>query len=183
MFYSKTTNGFYLKAEDGPDDVVEISDEFHAELLAGQSNGGIIAPDSNGQPVLSDPPPPSTASLASKKRGELEDGRKAAEADGVVMNGIRYSGDPSNRQALREALAFAAEAGITTFPTWKDSDQGFHVDHPVADVSQALLEIATNRSALIAHEGVLVGTVNAAEQADDRAAIQAVEWTTPTGEG
>lgn len=84
---------------------------------------------------------------------ELEPQRKAAEAEGVTINGVRYAGDPSNRQALGEALEYAASAGITTFSGWKDSDDQFHPDHPVADVQAAYEAIGHRRSALIALEG------------------------------
>ncbi|GEK46558.1 hypothetical protein HPA02_08410 [Bisbaumannia pacifica] len=84
---------------------------------------------------------------------ELEPQRKAAEAEGVMINGVRYAGDPSNRQALGEALEYAASAGVTTFSGWKDSDDQFHAEHPVADVQAAYEAIGHRRSALIALEG------------------------------
>lgn len=61
--YSKSTRGFYLDSYPEsitqptiPDDVVEITDEEHAELFDAQSNGKIIEPDANGYPVAVDPP-------------------------------------------------------------------------------------------------------------------------------
>lgn len=36
---------------------IEISDEMHAYLLRGESQGKRIAPDENGYPILIDPPP------------------------------------------------------------------------------------------------------------------------------
>jgi hypothetical protein len=95
--------------------------------------------------------------LAEEKRQsllrKLEQARKDEEDKGVVVNGVRYSGDPSNRQALREAVQFAREAEVEVFPRWKDSDGSFHQDHPLADVEQALMAIAARRGALIALEG------------------------------
>src|SRR5690554_2804242 len=67
-------------------------------------------------------PPKSLADLAGDQRLSLEVSRMAAETVGVTHSGIRYAGDPSNRQALREALDLAAETGQTTFASWKDSD-------------------------------------------------------------
>lgn len=59
-FYSAAVAGFF---EDGtvgmPIDAVEISDEMHALLLAGQSQGKAIVADENGYPVLCDRPEPS----------------------------------------------------------------------------------------------------------------------------
>ena len=48
-------------------------------------------------------------------KAALEESRKEAEAEGVTINGIRYSGDPSNRQALLEVVQFAREAQQTSF--------------------------------------------------------------------
>ena len=61
MFFSKTTNGFYdpeIHGENIPEDAVAITQERHAELMAGQSAGKIISADKNGRPILTDPPPP-----------------------------------------------------------------------------------------------------------------------------
>lgn len=85
----------------------------------------------------------------------LESARKTAEAVGVTVNGIRYSGSQSNRQALSEALQAATEFQITTFTSWKDSDGVYHSDHPVTDVHQAYGLIGQRRMALIAKEGEL----------------------------
>lgn len=89
----------------------------------------------------------------------IEQQRKAAERQGVTINGLRYAGDESNRQALSEAIQFAEDAGETTFAGWKDSDGGFHADHPVADVKSAYRAIGARRSALIALEGQYVAQV------------------------
>ncbi|HED3078947.1 TPA: tail fiber assembly protein [Citrobacter amalonaticus] len=46
-----------------PDTAVEISDEHYEMLIAGQENGKIISADSNGMPVLLEPPPPTQQEL------------------------------------------------------------------------------------------------------------------------
>lgn len=59
MFYSKSTGGFYdqaLHGENMPTDVVEITPERHADLLAGQAQGLRVAADADGRPVLMDRP-------------------------------------------------------------------------------------------------------------------------------
>ena len=94
---------------------------------------------------------------------DLEEARKAAEAEGVVINGIRYSGDPSNRAALMEVVQFAREGQQATFAAWKDSDGQFHANHPLSDVEQALQAIAQRRGALIALEGQYQAQVVAGE--------------------
>jgi hypothetical protein len=79
--------------------------------------------------------------------------RKAQELQGVTINGIRYAGDPGNRQTLQEAIAFMNDAGLTEFEGFKDSDNQFHIDHPVADAVDAYRAIGERRAALIAIEG------------------------------
>lgn len=57
MFYSKSTGGFYITeihGENIPADAVEITDEQHAALLQGQTDGQEIAGDDNGFPILID---------------------------------------------------------------------------------------------------------------------------------
>ena len=59
MFYSKSTNGFYsteINGDNIPSDAVEISEEEYSALLAGQSEGKVIAADENGYPILVDAP-------------------------------------------------------------------------------------------------------------------------------
>jgi hypothetical protein len=60
-FFSAQTGGFYdlgIHGNNMPADAVEITDTLHTELLYGQSNGKVIAPDKDGMPILQDPPPP-----------------------------------------------------------------------------------------------------------------------------
>ena len=95
---------------------------------------------------------------------QLTQARKDQERQGVTINGIRYAGDPGNRQALQEAIAFMEDAGLTEFPKWKDSDNQFHVDHPLADVRDAYQAIGVHRVQLIATEGdyaeqIIAGTL------------------------
>lgn len=180
MYYSKSTGGFYDPAIHGgniPDDAVELTKEQHTGLIEGQSQGQRIVSDEHGYPLLIDPPPLSLNDLAARKRDALESGRKAAEQVGITYNGIRYAGDPGNRQALMEALDLADTTGQTTFASWKDSDGRFHVDHPVDDVRQALLDIATRRGQLIAREGELNAQIDTALTAEDRDALEAIEWS------
>jgi len=75
---------------------------------------------------------------------QLTQARKEQERQGVTINGIRYAGDPSNRQAMQEAVAFMDDAGLTEFPIWKDSDDVFHVDHPLVDVFEAYRAMLTS---------------------------------------
>jgi len=87
--------------------------------------------------------------------------RKKAEALGVAVNGIRYDGSPESRQALQEALTAAADASMTTFVSWKDSDDQYHANHPVIDVEDALRKIGQRRARLITLEAQHVDAVAA----------------------
>jgi hypothetical protein len=56
VFYSAKTRGFYhldLHGQNMPDDVVEISEEYHQTLMSGQHLKEIV-PDENGYPILVD---------------------------------------------------------------------------------------------------------------------------------
>jgi len=66
MYYSKSTNGFYsheIHGDSIPSDAVEITADYHAALLAGQSSGKVIDWDDYGYPFLAYPPPPSPDTL------------------------------------------------------------------------------------------------------------------------
>ena len=165
MFYSKLTNGFYdteIHGEKIPDDAFEITPEEYDLLLKGQSTGGQIKADSNGKPFI-DPYVASEPDV-DQLLVQLATERKEQERQGVVINNIRYAGDPGNRQALQEAIAFMNDAGLTEFPKWKCSDDEFHVNHPLADVVDAYQAIGERRAALIAIEGeyaekIIAGTL------------------------
>lgn len=73
MFYSPSTRGFYDRSIHGdniPEDVVEITDEMHEFLIAGQSSGKRISSDDSGFPILVDAPPapPAPAPLDSVQK-------------------------------------------------------------------------------------------------------------------
>jgi hypothetical protein len=106
------------------------------------------------------------APTAGQLLSQLTAARKEQERQGVVINGIRYAGDPGNRQALQEAIAFMDDAGLTEFPGFKDSDNGFHVDHPVADVFDAYRAVGMRRVALIAAEGEYAAQITAGTLTD-----------------
>ena len=84
---------------------------------------------------------------------QLTQARKDQERQGVTINGIRYGGEPENRQALQEAVAFMDAVGLTEFPSFKDSDNAFHNNHPLADVLDAYRAIGERRVKLITTEG------------------------------
>lgn len=63
MYYSKSENAFYSEAIfgnkdnegfSGPSDVIEITDDEHQRLLAGQAAGSVIIAGEDGSPTLAD---------------------------------------------------------------------------------------------------------------------------------
>ena len=59
MFYSPSTNGFYVTGIHAamPDDATSITNQQHAALLEAQSAGKRIQPGLNGLPIAVDMPP------------------------------------------------------------------------------------------------------------------------------
>jgi len=84
---------------------------------------------------------------------QLTQARKEQERQGVTLNGIRYAGDPGNRQAIAESIDFMTDAGANEFISWKDADNVFHANHPLTDVIDAYRAIGVRRVQLIAAEG------------------------------
>lgn len=185
MYYSASSNAFYpdelygayKDAGTWPDDAIEVTeDEWKTFGQSERPDGMQRGSDADGRPTWAAIPPTPIEVIAARKRSNIENERKTAEQAGVVINKVRYAGDPSNRQALREALDLAEETGLEAFPSWKDSDGEFRADLPVADIHKALMAIAERRSQLIAVEGELNAQIDAAIEAEDREAIETIHW-------
>ncbi|NYA47613.1 hypothetical protein [Haemophilus haemolyticus] len=57
-YYDKKTNGFLAQGVNLiPEGAINITDEYHRQLLSGQSQGKQIIADKSGNPVLIDPQP------------------------------------------------------------------------------------------------------------------------------
>ncbi|WP_047287275.1 tail fiber assembly protein [Pseudomonas protegens] len=138
MFTSKTTRGFYDPTIhlSMPKDVVEISAERYAELMAGQPQGKVIDWGKDGFPVLTDPPPPSVEDLAAVERAWRD--QHLAETDGVVtrhrdeledgaattLTAEQYSQLQTYRRALRgwpESGEFPLSEHRPLVPEWLSS--------------------------------------------------------------
>lgn len=183
-FYPAELRTSYESAGTWPDDAIKSTQAEWETYGQGQPPAGKKrGADANGRPTWVPIPPDPLEDIAERKRSDLETGRMAAEATGVTLGGIRYAGDPSNRNALREALDLVDVTGQAEFAIWKDSDSKFHPNHPVVDVRQALLDIATRRGQLIAREGELNAQIDAIladdalDDAEKRVALEAVVWS------
>ena len=105
MFYSAQTGGFYTReihGDDIPGDVVEITNAQHAELMAGQSVGKMIALDGNGRPVLKDRPEPTK----DEKKAAIQAQINEAESRTLMNRATREF-------MLRLSEKEAAEQGVT----------------------------------------------------------------------
>lgn len=83
MKYSASANGFFLPEVHGaaiPPDAVDITDQKHADLLLGQSQGLLIAPGPGGVPQLVEPTPPTPAEALAAERARMVVSRFQARA-------------------------------------------------------------------------------------------------------
>ena len=109
LYFSKSTNGFYtdeIHGEAIPADAVEITEEQHAELLAGQSTGKIITSDADGNPVLQDPPAPTDDELA-------------ASAKVTISNELAYAANVMGPLLDLESLGELTDAEKTSLAAWR----------------------------------------------------------------
>lgn len=92
MFFSPSTRGFYAVDVHGsnmPQDAVEITDEKHAALLAGNAEGKQIASDAFGCPILDDLPKPTYAQLRADEYPSIRDQLDAIWKGGYAMEEMR----------------------------------------------------------------------------------------------
>ncbi|WP_124303536.1 phage tail assembly chaperone [Pseudomonas chlororaphis] len=132
MFTSKTTRGFYHAAIHAsmPADVVEISTKRHAELLAGQSEGKVIAWGDDGYPVLVDPPPLSPEALAEVERAWRD--AQLSESDGVVSR-HRDEVEADDTTTLTSGQYTELQAYRRALRSWPESGEFPLIDHrPIA---------------------------------------------------
>lgn len=109
MHYSKTTNSFYDKDIHGdamPDDAVEISKERHQELMAGQSEGKVIAADDRGQPQLVEPKQPTPEEA--QKRKSAESRQYLKDTDWYVVRKVE-----TGEEIPQEILDLRAQARLS----------------------------------------------------------------------
>ena len=89
MFYSKTTNAFYVQEIHGdaiPADAVSVSDERYQEIQAALSEGGTLYADASGYPATQPRPAPTAQDLQAAENARLR--QYLAETDWYV---VRYS--------------------------------------------------------------------------------------------
>lgn len=131
LYYSKERGGFFDDAIHDilPDDVVEITPEFHRQLLDGQCNGMIIVADESGYPVSVDPK--SLLTLAGLKDLRWQDVKRLRDQHidgGCDVPGIgRFDTDAMSRANINGAVtgaSMAKYAGGAFAINWKLADNG-----------------------------------------------------------
>lgn len=139
-YYSSRSGGFYDSEINKviPSDAIEISDDLHMRLLAGQSEGKIIVCN-GGVPQLDVPPSPSLLDAQAAKRMEINAGFDAAMTASMTM--------PS---ASTPPSAFAVYRAIET---WKaDDPDGFNalvaIHTERRDTMLAAVDVATTPEAV-----------------------------------
>lgn len=145
--------------------IIPVTNELYADVQQWLDEGNELAPF-DGYPDI--------PTQLDEPEMQIPVERYKAEEQGVTVNGIRYGGSESNRQALREAAELADDEGFTEFSAWKDSDGGYHQNHPVADVKDALRRIGARRSELIGLESQYVSQA----QSGKISTISDLDWAT-----
>ncbi len=141
MRYSKSTGGFYDTAIHGdniPADAVDISDAYHAELLAAQSVGSRIEPDADGYPVAVDLPPPTLAEAQASARAAID-----AEAGAARARYITVAPGQEATYLMKEAHARSYKtsgypaADVASYPMVEAEAKAMSGDAPSAEQIQA----------------------------------------------
>jgi hypothetical protein len=105
IYTSKTNRGFYDETihTTMPDDVVEITAEFHNELLDGQSAGKIIVWGEDGFPGLVEPTVvvPSCPELCAKIDAAADLARNVVAGD--PLRAVEYQRSADQAQAFKDA--------------------------------------------------------------------------------
>ena len=113
IFYAASTKGFYDSTihEVTPSDSVEITPEYHQELLEGQASGKQIQANEQGYPVLVDPPvhiPTDEEIISSLSNAVQEHLDKEAQKLGYdnIKSAVTYAEEPVVAKFQLEGIAF-----------------------------------------------------------------------------
>lgn len=108
MFFSPSLRGFLsplLHGDALPADAIEISDDEHAELLAGLSVGRVVVVGPDGRPTLADVPEPPVEVLdiqARAQRAELLSASDWTQLPDVALTEEEVGAWRVYRRALRD---------------------------------------------------------------------------------
>ncbi|HBS18785.1 MAG TPA: hypothetical protein DD835_13360 [Halomonas sp.] len=179
MHYSAITGGFYspgIHGDDIPVDAVEITAAQHAELFAGQATGKRIVSDENGYPILMNAPVPTLDTLAARKRVEIDSSaaRSVASIRSLYPDFERETwGDQED-----EARAWTADNTAPT-PTLTGiaEARGVTVEYLAPKVIQKADQYRALATSVAGKRQRLEDDIAAALAAEDRAGLEAIEWS------
>lgn len=180
MYFSKSTGGFYVAEIHGdgiPADAVEITRDYHTQLLRDISNDQIIAADENDYPIATAPP----RQVVSKDSllTDLADHRWQIETGGIVVAGTPIKTDRESQAQLSSAYTSLKGALISDTP-WKTAD-GTFVRVTLAQIEPIAKAVAAHVRACFAAEEVHCQAIAALQtQAELDAYDIAIGW--PTGQ-
>lgn len=120
MFYSKSTGGFYSTEIHGtnmPDDIVEITNEQHQDLLEKQSQGATIFADNKGRPIAIKPIPPTQQQIMQQAVSAVKVALQAA-IDGKAHE---FNFSSGNAYMLYAGFANAFQDSALIFAKWEAS--------------------------------------------------------------
>jgi len=118
MFFSPTTRGFYsikIHGDNMPDDVVEISETVHRDLIAGQSAGGQIESGPDGTPYLVMPPPRSIVEIKMHAKSRVDAAAESARMQ-FVTRGAGQAWTYQRKETEAEALAADPSPDAADYP-------------------------------------------------------------------
>jgi hypothetical protein len=141
LFYCSEINGDNI-----PPDAVPITEEEHAALFDGQSNGQRIVPGPGGKPVLEDNPPPSTAeilkSVTNSLQAHLDATARAAGYDSIT-SAISYADEPAVPKFQQEGQAFRAWRSLYWAAANQIKAQVEAGTRPIPPVADLIAELPT----------------------------------------
>lgn len=143
MHYSKSTGGFYdtvIHGDNIPTDAVEITAEYHAELLQAQSTGKQITADDNGYPIAIEHPVMPTDIYARWKAERMV----KVEAIKVEVGGMTFDGDETSQTRMSRAIVAMQNAGVLIID-WTLADNSV-VKVSAMTLSDALLLASTEQT-------------------------------------
>ncbi|RUR27703.1 DUF4376 domain-containing protein [Vreelandella nanhaiensis] len=165
-----------------PADAVEISDDYHQELLNGQGIKRITA-DENGYPVLTDPPPIPLADLAAQKRAELDNARDTAFAEGLEYE---INGEPDTVQTRPQdqinLLGLQAQAQRLIVAGQPDATltfrglQNVNRELTASEIDKLTLAALSHIEEIYQKSWDLKDQLDAAFEAEEREVIEAISW-------
>lgn len=144
MYYSKLTGGFYtleIHGLDIPPDAVELSNEEHAALMHGQSEGKLISGDADGHPVLADPPvlPLTIEDYQRAVQGTLDAKAQERNYDGILsLCTYATSGNPVFSAEAQSGLSWRDGAWAACYDLLTQWQAGTIPAPTIAEVLAAL---------------------------------------------